>query len=112
VVELALYVPRAPTSEEEVDHWRKNMQLVLDVVTGEDFPAGRSIQAGIQSGAQTHTVFGRNEPAMIHYHRSLRAALGEERVGNSRRASASESAAFTIPASVGPARPPAQTTPP
>jgi hypothetical protein len=24
----------------------------------------------------THTIFGRNEPAMIHYHRSLRAALG------------------------------------
>jgi hypothetical protein len=24
----------------------------------------------------THTTFGRNEPAMIHYHRSLRAALG------------------------------------
>jgi hypothetical protein len=52
------------------------MQLVLDVVTGEDFPAGRSIQAGLTSGAQTHTVFGRNEPAMIHYHRSMQAALG------------------------------------
>jgi hypothetical protein len=51
------------------------MQLVLDVVTGEDFPAGRSIQIGLTSGAQTHTVFGRNEPAMIHYHRSMQAAL-------------------------------------
>jgi hypothetical protein len=52
------------------------MQLVFDVVTGEDFPAGRTIQIGLTSGAQTHTVFGRNEPAMIHYHRSMREALG------------------------------------
>jgi hypothetical protein len=34
------------------------------------------MQIGFSSGAQTHTVFGRNEPAMIHYHQSLRRALG------------------------------------
>jgi hypothetical protein len=76
VMEVALYVPRAPTSLDERTHWDKNMQLVLDVVTGEDFPAGRSIQIGLTSGAQMQTVYGRNEPAMIHYHRSLRSALG------------------------------------
>jgi hypothetical protein len=76
VMELSLYVPEPPTTEEERTHWDKNMKLVLDVVTGEDFPAGRSMQIGFTSGAQTHVVYGRNEPAMIHYHRSLRAALG------------------------------------
>jgi phenylpropionate dioxygenase-like ring-hydroxylating dioxygenase large terminal subunit len=76
VMELALYVPRAPATPDERTHWDKNMQLVLDVVTGEDFPAGRSIQIGLTSGAQRQTVYGRNEPAMIHYHRSLRSALG------------------------------------
>jgi phenylpropionate dioxygenase-like ring-hydroxylating dioxygenase large terminal subunit len=76
VMELALYVPKAPASEEERTHWERNMQLVLDVVTGEDFPAGRTIQMGLTSGAQTHLVYGRNEPAMIHYHRSLREVLG------------------------------------
>jgi phenylpropionate dioxygenase-like ring-hydroxylating dioxygenase large terminal subunit len=81
VMDLALYVPKAPTTEAERTHWHKNMQLVLDVVTGEDFPAGRTIQMGLASGAQTHTVYGRNEPAMIHYHQAMRAALGvEERV--------------------------------
>src|SRR5262249_43211276 len=39
VMELSLYVPKAATSAEEKTHWEKNMQLVLDVVTGEDFPA-------------------------------------------------------------------------
>ncbi len=76
LMELALYVPKAPTTDEERTHWDKNMQLVLDVVTGEDFPTGRTIQIGIASGAQTRVVYGRNEPAMIHYHQSLRSALG------------------------------------
>jgi len=76
VMELALYVPRAPVTQDERTHWDKNMQLVLDVVTGEDFPAGRSIQLGLTSGAQTHTVFGRNEPAMIHYHQSIQGTVG------------------------------------
>jgi hypothetical protein len=81
VMELSLYVPQAPTTDQERTHWEKNMQLVLDVVTGEDFPAGRTIQIGLTLGAQTHTVFGRNEPAMIHYHRSMRAALQLESRG-------------------------------
>jgi phenylpropionate dioxygenase-like ring-hydroxylating dioxygenase large terminal subunit len=75
VMELGLYVPRAPVTQQERVHWDKNMQLALDVITGEDFPAGRTIQLGLGSGAQTHTVFGRNEPAMTHYHRSMQAAL-------------------------------------
>jgi hypothetical protein len=76
VMDLALYVPKAPSTEAERQHWDKNMQLVLDVVTGEDFPAGCTIQLGLTSGAQTHTVYGRNEPAMIHYHQSMLKALG------------------------------------
>jgi hypothetical protein len=76
MMDLALYVPKAPSTETERQHWDKNMQLVLDVVTGEDFPAGRTIQIGLSSGAQTHTVYGRNEPAMIHYHQSMLKALG------------------------------------
>ena len=76
VMELSLDNPPAPVTQDERTHWDKNMQLVLDIVTGEDFPAGRSIQLGLTSGAQTHTVFGRNEPAMIHYHQQMQAALG------------------------------------
>jgi phenylpropionate dioxygenase-like ring-hydroxylating dioxygenase large terminal subunit len=78
VMDLALYVPKAPRTDAERNHWDRNMQLVFDVVTSEDFPAGRTIQIGLTSGAQTHVVYGRNEPAMIHYHRSMRGALGLE----------------------------------
>jgi phenylpropionate dioxygenase-like ring-hydroxylating dioxygenase large terminal subunit len=82
VMELALYVPKAPTTDDERTHWDKNMQLVFDVVTGEDFPAGRTIQAGLTSGAQSHMLYGRNEPAMIHYHQSLRTALQLAQTGS------------------------------
>ena len=98
IMELALYVPRAPASEEERTHWDKNMQLVLDVVTGEDFPAGRSIQSGLTSGAQTHTVFGCNEPGMVHYHRSMRAALQSEAVNGSGHSITSSARASSLSA--------------
>jgi phenylpropionate dioxygenase-like ring-hydroxylating dioxygenase large terminal subunit len=78
VMDLGLYVPQAPATDEERIHWDKNMQLVLDVVTSEDFSTGRTIQAGLSSGAQTHLIYGRNEPAMIHYHQSLQTALRGE----------------------------------
>ena len=86
VMELGLYVPQVPGTDDERAHWDKNMQLILDVVTGEDFPTGRSIQIGLTSGAQTHTVFGRNEPAMIHYHQSMQVALGLAGTGERQKA--------------------------
>jgi phenylpropionate dioxygenase-like ring-hydroxylating dioxygenase large terminal subunit len=88
VMDLSLYVPQAPSTDAERIHWDKNMQLALAVITGEDFPAGRTIQIGLTAGAQTHTVFGRNEPAMIHYHRSMRTALGLDRQGEEAHAPA------------------------
>src|ERR1700759_4413241 len=86
MMELGLYIPKAPTTDEERIHWDKNMQLVLDVVTGEDFPAGRTMQIGFTSGAQTHVVYGRNEPGMIHYHQSMRSARGLDRRAEAREA--------------------------
>jgi phenylpropionate dioxygenase-like ring-hydroxylating dioxygenase large terminal subunit len=76
VMETGFYVPKAPISDEERQHWEANLDLVIKVVLTEDFPAGRSMQLGFTSGAQTEVVYGRNEPAMIHYHQSLRRALG------------------------------------
>jgi hypothetical protein len=34
------------------------------------------MQIGFASPAQTHVVYGRNEPALAHYHRSIRRELG------------------------------------
>jgi phenylpropionate dioxygenase-like ring-hydroxylating dioxygenase large terminal subunit len=75
-VELSLYVPEPVISDRARRYWAANLQLALDAVDGEDFPLGESIQRGFYSGAHTHVTYGRNEPALIHFHRSLRQALG------------------------------------
>jgi hypothetical protein len=49
----------------------------MRTVDAEDFPVCLDIQRGFGAGAQDHITFGRNEPALGHYHRSLRDALDE-----------------------------------
>ena len=73
---LSLYTPEPAHSEAARRHWDKNMDLVVHVVEKEDFPIGEGIQHGFHSGAQNSILFGRNEPGLIHFHRSVSAALG------------------------------------
>lgn len=73
---LTLYSPEPAQTDKARRHWDRNLELVLHVVENEDFPVGEGIQRGFHSQAQTHTVFGRNEPALAHYHREITAAIG------------------------------------
>ena len=75
VMYASLYAPEPITTEKAVRHWDANMDLLLRTVEQEDFPVTENIQRGAFSGAQEHLTYGRNEPALIHYHRSLRQAL-------------------------------------
>ncbi len=72
---VTLYSPEPALTEKARRHWDRNLELVLHVVENEDFPVGEGIQRGFVSAAQTHTVFGRNEPALAHYHREITLAL-------------------------------------
>lgn len=76
VVDLSVYVPEKPTTDKARDFWQKNMDLAIRTVESEDFELGRIIQQNAESGTQDHTVYGRNEPAMSHYHASIRSHLG------------------------------------
>jgi phenylpropionate dioxygenase-like ring-hydroxylating dioxygenase large terminal subunit len=76
VLETSLYIPKPVQSEDERRHWDANLALAIRVITTEDFAAGRTMQIGFASGAQTHVVYGRNEPALAHYHKSIRRTLG------------------------------------
>jgi phenylpropionate dioxygenase-like ring-hydroxylating dioxygenase large terminal subunit len=75
-VHLSLYVPEPVDTDKARRHWAANLQLALDAVDREDFRLGEGIQRGFSSGAQEHVTYGRNEPALIHFHRSLQRALG------------------------------------
>jgi len=47
-----------------------------EVIRDEDYVASASQQRSASSGAMEHVVFGRNEPALHHYHNTYRSALG------------------------------------
>lgn len=62
-------VARKPESDAEKAATAAFSDTVLRAVRDEDYRIGFGVQAGLGSGANTHFVFGRNEPALQHYHR-------------------------------------------
>jgi phenylpropionate dioxygenase-like ring-hydroxylating dioxygenase large terminal subunit len=75
----SLYIPEPVTSDSARRHWDNNFNLLMVTVETQDFPACEGMQRGFSSGAQDAIVFGRNEPALQHFHHSITAALGEAR---------------------------------
>jgi phenylpropionate dioxygenase-like ring-hydroxylating dioxygenase large terminal subunit len=49
-----------------------------EIIRDEDYVAAASCQRGAEAGLQEKVVFGRNEPALHHYHNTYREALGLE----------------------------------
>ena len=47
------------------------------IVAEEDYLTAASTQVGAASGAQSHLMFGKNEPALHHYHNAHRRGLGK-----------------------------------
>ncbi len=77
----SIYVP--PDSTESDRHWEKNFELIVSVTDEEDFTTAAGQQRGFHSGAQEEIVFGRNEPALGHFHRSLNERLRDSPRGPS-----------------------------
>jgi Ring hydroxylating alpha subunit (catalytic domain) len=73
--EFATAPPHSPTREHD-EQVQARMQGFADVIQHEDYRAAASSHIGITSGAQPYLIFGRNEPALHHYHDTYRAALG------------------------------------
>ena len=49
----------------------------MATVENQDFPVSEGIQRGFYSGAQDDIVFGRNEPALQHFHQALKSVLAQ-----------------------------------
>jgi phenylpropionate dioxygenase-like ring-hydroxylating dioxygenase large terminal subunit len=75
----SLYIPEPVTTDSARRHWDNNFNLLMDTVEHQDFPTCEGMQRGFLSGAQDAIVFGRNEPALQHYHRSIDSALAATR---------------------------------
>ncbi len=77
VMYLDFHVPNPIDSDSARRHWQRNMDLTIRTVCEEDFPASEGMQRGFSSGAQTHSTYGRNEPALAHFQRTVAQAIGE-----------------------------------
>lgn len=52
------------------------MEIFDSTIEQEDYLMGETTQQAAESGLIDHVLFGRNEPALHHYHNTFRAALG------------------------------------
>ncbi len=73
-VEMTIYRPADSTRSDA--YWEKNRDIAIHTVMEEDFPLGERMQIGFESGATEEVIYGRNEPSLVHFHRSIRSALG------------------------------------
>lgn len=76
MVDFGFYIPEPAESEKAVKYWNKNFDLAVRTVQAEDFTIGAQMQKAFHSGTQEHVIYGRNEAALIHFHASVRKALG------------------------------------
>ena len=74
-VEVSVFTPEAVETEKAKAYYEKNIDLAIRTVDGEDFPLSEAIQSGHAARADESLIYGRNEPALTHYHTSMNAAL-------------------------------------
>ena len=60
----------------EPDFSREFPRIFGQVIRDEDYVAAALSQRGANAGTQEYFIFGRNEPALHHYHNTYREALG------------------------------------
>ena len=68
---------KAQIQSAPVEALKEIAQGFAEIIRDEDYVASASQQRSAESGALPHVVFGRNEPALHHYHNTYRAALGD-----------------------------------
>src|SRR5262249_27093257 len=76
-VSTSVVAPREPASERERAYFVKNLDVLLGVTNSEDFPMMAPTQQNLASGAVPEVVYGKMEPALVHFHESVAAALAE-----------------------------------
>ncbi len=70
-VELVVSTPAPVDDDARRAHFRRTMELHQRVSGGQDFTQQVKIQRSMASGRSREVIFGRNEPAAIHFHRQL-----------------------------------------
>lgn len=74
-VSVRFYAPRPARDDAEREFWEANIRFTTKVVFEEDFGQQEDIHRSLRCGLLDEVVYGRNEPALIHHHRQVAAAL-------------------------------------
>ncbi|GLZ50235.1 hypothetical protein Acsp06_64200 [Actinomycetospora sp. NBRC 106375] len=77
-VRVRFFTPTEVTSDKQQTFWQRNVEFITRVVIEEDLPQAAVIQANLASGMLPEVVFGRNEPALIHFERTVAERLRSE----------------------------------
>jgi len=74
-VATSIFAPEPPKDAKTLQHWTKNLDILLKVTESEDFPQMEGIQKNLESGALPELVYGRIEPALVHLHTAINEAV-------------------------------------
>ena len=74
-VSFSLYTKEAFSSKSAIRHWDNNFNLALNAVVKEDFPLGENVQKGFYAAPKRKIIFGKNEPALQHFHKQIKLDL-------------------------------------
>ena len=74
---VSIYAPTEPHSQQLANYFVKNLELLLDVTSNEDFVMMAKIQRHLESGLMANVVYGRNEAPLVHLHQSINQALAD-----------------------------------
>ena len=73
-------MPEMKTYFEDPEHPERSYEDRFEgfnhVIVNEDYRMAESTQRSADAGIQSHILFGRNEPALLHYHNAHRRGLG------------------------------------
>ncbi|NUU23839.1 MAG: aromatic ring-hydroxylating dioxygenase subunit alpha [Streptomycetaceae bacterium] len=70
-VEHALYTYRPADTDEDRKYFDERFDAAESVTVSEDFPESELIHRNLASGLIPHTHAGRNEPGIVHFHRTM-----------------------------------------
>jgi phenylpropionate dioxygenase-like ring-hydroxylating dioxygenase large terminal subunit len=74
---LDFFTPDPIDSDSARRYWSRNMDVTIRTVCEEDFPTCEGMQFAFNASARRQVVYGRNEPALAHFQRSVKEALEE-----------------------------------
>lgn len=75
VTRQTIMVRKKPETEAEKRDADEFAEVTISAIRDEDYPINEGVSVSLLSGRAANMVFGRNEPALQHYHRTLEATL-------------------------------------